>query len=454
MVASVRTFLLQNIDEHLSLYLKQCSACEEEIQAAQQKDAHALREALISQLRLHGATTRLIGEAHPLLYAEFSAGASVTLLFYTRYPLPVAPVRLSSTFSARLAALNYYQQAVEPLAVNIKWLIDVESALNTPHFNALVEVYQELLQADACICDACEQAEEHREGGTERIPVLAVGSKGLMCIELAVQTARSAIPSMHGSVVPNALWRLTWALASLKDAREDILIEGFYDALTSAGDDDIEALRTLPDRTHALTHAWGREQPLLGLQGFQFHYAQRLIPTCTLNSIQSGSEAEIPQAGQLHIPSQASALLDFQLVPDQDPHDIMAKLRHHLDAQGFQDVEARLLYGYPPASTPSTDSFVQKMRAAMVHAYGCEPAILPLAVESIPLSALRHQLGMPVIIAENGYSARKIATAHAYTQAQNATEGAVKDYEQQFAGSMKQLVMLLEEVRHGDDTTQ
>ncbi len=43
------------------------------------------------------------------------------------------------------------------------------------------------------------------------------------------------------------------------------------------------------------------------------------------------------------IPHEATVKIDFRLVPEQDPDDIFAKLRAHLDAQGFADVElARL----------------------------------------------------------------------------------------------------------------
>ena len=39
------------------------------------------------------------------------------------------------------------------------------------------------------------------------------------------------------------------------------------------------------------------------------------------------------------LPAEASAKMDFRLVPDQRPRDVFDKLRAHLDDQGFADVE-------------------------------------------------------------------------------------------------------------------
>ena len=52
------------------------------------------------------------------------------------------------------------------------------------------------------------------------------------------------------------------------------------------------------------------------------------------------------------LPARAMAKMDFRLVPDQDPHDIMAKLRRHLDSHGFGDIEIRKFGGEHPARTP------------------------------------------------------------------------------------------------------
>ena len=51
------------------------------------------------------------------------------------------------------------------------------------------------------------------------------------------------------------------------------------------------------------------------------------------------------------MPAVARARVDFHLVPEQDPADIEAKVRSHLDAHGFGEVELRV--GGPDRPAPA-----------------------------------------------------------------------------------------------------
>src|SRR6185437_12936517 len=125
-----------------------------------------------------------------------------------------------------------------------------------------------------------------------------------------------------------ALWRLLWAINSVKSANEEILIEGFYDTIQPLADDLTEHLHDLPDNALSFAQHWGLPEPLLGLHGWQFHYAHLLTPTCTLSNITDNTQ--LPKSTTdiyTTIPTQATAQLEFLLVPQQDPYDIFDKLR-------------------------------------------------------------------------------------------------------------------------------
>ena len=47
--------------------------------------------------------------------------------------------------------------------------------------------------------------------------------------------------------MPNAAWRLNWALSTLKGPDERIRIPGFYDRVVPATDHDLEILSKLPN---------------------------------------------------------------------------------------------------------------------------------------------------------------------------------------------------------------
>jgi acetylornithine deacetylase/succinyl-diaminopimelate desuccinylase-like protein len=69
------------------------------------------------------------------------------------------------------------------------------------------------------------------------------------------------------------------------------------------------------------------------------------------------------------IPASASAKLDFRLVPDQDPTDILKKLRAHLDAEGFTDVRITYTDYMFPARSEADHPLVQLAAKAAEEVY-------------------------------------------------------------------------------------
>ncbi|MDQ2888465.1 MAG: peptidase dimerization domain-containing protein, partial [Chloroflexota bacterium] len=286
-----------------------------------------------------------------------------------------------------------------------------------------LEEHSALLQADAAIWSYTDDTGIGEDGAH---PLLAPGTKGLLSVELTVQTGRTAIDVMHSGIVPNALWRLLWALNSLKDVQEDVKIEGFYDALTPAEDSATELLSTLTD--NALEQRWGT--PLMNLKGFQLHYTHFLMPTCTVTTITSKlPENEVGTT----LPTQATARVDFQLVPEQDPYAIFTLLRQHLDERSFSDVQARILFASRPTLTASEHPFVQSVIHTTQMAYGQTPYLLPLTVGSYALHPLRIQANIPIVLV-----------------ARNEHNSPVT-----FAAMIKQLAtIILEGTSYATDTTQ
>ena len=67
--------------------------------------------------------------------------------------------------------------------------------------------------------------------------------RGICYVELRARTAtQDAHSGLGGSIFPNAAWRLTWALASLKGPDERVRIPGFYDNVVPPTARDLELL--------------------------------------------------------------------------------------------------------------------------------------------------------------------------------------------------------------------
>jgi acetylornithine deacetylase/succinyl-diaminopimelate desuccinylase-like protein len=140
---------------------------------------------------------------------------------------------------------------------------------------------------------------------------------------------------------------------------------------------------------------------LKGLQGgVELKIEEVFSPTCTICGLTSGYQGP---GSKTVLPARASAKVDFRLVPDQEPADILAKLRAHLDAQGFTDVQITDLGGDTPARTDPDDPFIQMVAATAEEAFGKPMTIVPLTGGSGPSHPFVHDLGLPVATGGMGY---------------------------------------------------
>src|SRR5207237_1319215 len=125
------------------------------------------------------------------------------------------------------------------------------------------------------------------------------------------------------------------------------------------------------------------------------------VPTCNVDGIGSGYQGA---GSKTVIPAQATAKVDFRLVPDQDPQDILRKLRRHLEANGFGDIEVEELGAEPPGVTEA-DAAVVKLTAEIgEEVYGKPARIIPLTGGTTPMF-LFTQVGVPVIAPGVGWGA-------------------------------------------------
>lgn len=411
MVPSAQETLSRFLAAHLSSYQEGWEQSYKQLnERIRHQDTPGIQKAIFDLLHACKMQTQLLDDCAPLIYGELHTGAATTLLLYTPYDTGSPASRQVVPFYAGLAALDAYQAAIGTLPVNIKWLFNGAGTRDLARLETIIAEFHTLLQADGCIWSMAGPTEE-----TEIAPgspvLLSSATRGHLFVELTAHTTTQTVHTMHGAVVPDAAWRLTWALSSLKDAREDILIEGFYDTLLSPDDDEIALLSALTDRTQTLAEHWGLPHLLLGLEGFQFHYAHLLTPTCTLCSINSGDMTK--STSSAGIPAQATAQVDFHLLPGQHPHDIFVRLQQHLQDHGFSDIHLHLLSALPPARTPFSDPFVQLVHRASHTARGEVLMTLPITAGSYPLYPFRTALKLPtVILIENSSTTLQNLVAH------------------------------------------
>jgi acetylornithine deacetylase/succinyl-diaminopimelate desuccinylase-like protein len=134
--------------------------------------------------------------------------------------------------------------------------------------------------------------------------------------------------------------------------------------------------------------------------GVELRIAEVFQPTCTICGLTSGYQGP---GSKTVLPARASAKVDFRLVPDQTPEDVLLNLRRYLDDQGFSDVEITFLGGEPPARTQPDDPFVTLVNHTAEPVYGVPMQIVPMIGGSGPNYPFIHLLKLPVVTAGVGY---------------------------------------------------
>ncbi|HYN89569.1 MAG TPA: M20/M25/M40 family metallo-hydrolase, partial [Ardenticatenaceae bacterium] len=374
-----------------------------------------------ARLERLGATVRTITlpGAIPILYAELGPDdASRTLLIYNHYDVqPADPLDLWETapfapsiregkffargvadnkanFLSRVQAVEAWQATSGGLPLRILWVIEGEEEIGSPHLHPFAETYGDLLRpADGCLWEA-----GGRDAGDR--PVIYSGLKGIAYFELWSRGARTDLHSAWGTVVPNPAWRLVWALSTLKDRDERILIEGFMDAVRPPTPAELALLQELPWDQESLLHAYGLDSFVGQLDGLDAKIKHLYQPTCTICGFESGYTGP---GSKTVLPSRAYAKLDFRLVPDLTPEHVATLLRRHLDQHGFADIEIVYLDGEMPAQGPVDAPIVTAARRAIRRATGQEAIYQPRMAGSGPMYPLCDMLGIPVVGTGTGW---------------------------------------------------
>ena len=194
--------------------------------------------------------------------------------------------------------------------------------------------------------------------------------------------------------MPNAAWRLTWALASLKNERDEITVDGLMDHVRKPSAADLALLERMPWNEDDFKKIYGIDAFVGGLTGTALLRRYFLEPTCTICGLSSGYQGE---GSKTVLPAVASAKVDFRLVPDLTPELVRDLLRTHLDARGFSDVEITPHHGERPSRWPPDSDVAVAAVAANRSAYGTAPVVYPLMAGSGPMAQVCDQLGIPAV---------------------------------------------------------
>jgi acetylornithine deacetylase/succinyl-diaminopimelate desuccinylase-like protein len=378
-------------------------------------------EAVATELRALGLDVAVHPtEGAPVVVAERRVPGAPTVLFYNHYDVqPADPVELWTSdpfvlaerdgklfgrgatddkgqLASRVVALEWLMRRHGgALPVGVVFVVEGEEEVGSPNMGAFVDAHRDRLRADACVWEF---------GGVDAHdrPQLVCGLKGIVSLDLSVRTGAYDQHSGLGPVVPNAAWRMAAAVASLRDVEGRVLVEGFYDRVRPATEAEAAYVAAAPREDDVVAAHVGVERFLGGATGAEWHRRLQLEPVINVNGIHSGYGGP---GTKTVLPVAATAKLDVRLVPDQDPHEILALIRAHLDRHGFADVQAMLAERPEhPSRVDPTHPWVQHAAAALEEAYGTPAVVTVSSGGSGPLHPFVDVLGLPVVMLGVGYA--------------------------------------------------
>lgn len=393
--------------------------------AAQNKGLDECAELVSSQLTKRGFKSEIMSGGHaPIVVAERKGKNDKTLILYNHYDVqPPEPLDLWESppfeatkrggkiygrgisddkghFVSRLHAIDAILAEDGELPCNVKFMVEGGEEIGSPDVPDFVRTNSEKLAADACIWEF---------GGVnhEDTPMQILGMRGICYVELHVESLTIDVHSgLGGSIFPNAAWRLVWALNSLKSQDERILINGHYDNVVPPSDRDRELVSAMPYEGDDHRERYGVKEFLRSVDEHPDLYIQEVFePTCTISGLTAGYQGPGSKTVQ---PAKASAKVDFRLVPNQTPEEVLRNLRMHLDNHGFEDARIEYLGGEAPGRTDPDDPFVDIVVSASEEVYGERQLIVPMLGGSGPNHAFLHYLDLPVATCGLGYPGNQV----------------------------------------------
>ncbi|HYN21281.1 MAG TPA: M20/M25/M40 family metallo-hydrolase [Thermoanaerobaculia bacterium] len=441
--------------------------------ASNRSDIQRNADHLLGMLRQRGFEARLLtaGDSPPAVYGELPAsGAKRTVVFYAHYdgqpadpadwgldpwkpvlraglpgskevPLATAASPLDPEWRlyarsasddkgpivAMLAALDALRAAGVKPGVNIKLFLEGEEEDGSTHLPDILREHRDLLAADAWIL---ADGPVHQ---TRKMQVV-YGARGVIGLEVTVYGPARGLHSGHyGNWAPNPAALLVQLLAGLRGPNGEILIAGFEEDVRPLSESEKAASAAMPVVEDAL-----RQELALGwTEGGDARLQDRIMrPALNIRGL---SSAQVGRGARNAIPTEASASIDFRLVPDQTPQKVRERTEAHVRSLGFHvvheppDLEIRRAHpkvvllnwddGYAAARTPMDLPVSRAVARTLEETLG-EPVLqVPMLGGSVPISMFVEALNVPVITVPIVNHDNNQHAAHENLRLQNLWDG-------------------------------
>lgn len=277
------------------------------------------------------------------------------------------------------------------LPVNLTFLFEGEEEIGSPSLAPFLSENAELLK-----CDVIAVSDTGMVG--PGMPTYSYGLRGIACCEVTLRGPRSDLHSgIFGGAIANPATGIGKLVASLHDATGRVAIPGFYDDVRPLEDWEREMWAKVPGVSDDVFLQVTGSPGLFGEGGYTSAERTWARPTAEVNGIGGGYQGE---GSKTVLPAEAFAKFSFRLVPDQDPADIMEKVREHFEAHCLPTLTMEMEVGHDgkPYAIDPHSPFGQAAQNALRKAFDAEPVLIREG-GSIPIvQAFRDILGVDTLL--------------------------------------------------------
>ena len=380
-------------------------------------DVRACAQWLIEKLTGMGLAVELHETArHPIVVARNEHRADrKTVLIYGHYDVqPVDPLALwqnppfepeirDGKIWARGATDNKGQMLAHilgvektlreqgELPVNLIFLFEGEEEIGSPNLAPFLREHRESLRCDViAVSDTGMVA--------PGVPTMGYGLRGIACAEVTLRGPKGDLHSgIYGGAVANPATAIARLVASLHDSNGKILVDGFYDDVRPLEAWERDMWKKIPGVADADFLAVTGSPSVFGEEGYSSAERVWARPTAEVNGIGGGYQGE---GSKTVLPAEAFAKFSFRLVPDQDPKDILEKVRAHFEKHCPAGVSIDIYIGHdgkPYLADPHSADGKAAQRA-LTAAFGSEPVLIREG-GSIPIiQSFREILGADTLL--------------------------------------------------------
>jgi acetylornithine deacetylase/succinyl-diaminopimelate desuccinylase-like protein len=312
----------------------------------------------------------------PLVYGEVKSKSNPngkTLLFYNHYDVqPEEPRDLweyepfegkvegnliygrgasddKGELVTRLKAIEFFLKQRGDVPMNIKFLIEGEEEIGSKNISKYLKKYNTKFKTDIVIWEFGYIDQEQK-------PIISLGMKGLLYVELTAQGASRDVHSSLAVLIENPALRIVQALSTLVDREGNILIKDWFKEVKELSEEESLIIDSEPFDEESFKKEYGISKFINNISGKRVKKALTSEPTCNIAGLNSGYSG--PGAKTI-TPSKAMVKIDFRLVPNMDPGLQFKRLEKHLVENGFEDIEVTLVHGEAAGRTALDNQYVK-----------------------------------------------------------------------------------------------